>query len=87
MALHGFEGCVTFLFFEACMIGSSQIGPRIREITKGRDQVEFQWLLEKVFGCPANEVIPIQRAIAESEMHDMSWIRLPRNNVWQRGIK
>lgn len=40
------------------MIGSSQIGPRIREI-KGKSSVEFTWLLTQVFGVRADEVKPI----------------------------
>jgi hypothetical protein len=67
------------------VILSSQIGPRIRELLKGRDQVEFNWLLTQIFECRYDEVSPIRREIAGSEMHDTGWIRSSKNHIWNRG--
>jgi hypothetical protein len=67
------------------VILSSQIAPRIREIVKGRDQIEFDRLLLQVFEMPVKDLLPIQRAIAEAEMFDLDWKRSNRNQTWKRG--
>jgi hypothetical protein len=64
---------------------SSEIGPRIRAVVRGRDSITVDWLLREVFGLPASEISPIRKAIAEAEMVDLGWLRCHRNSVWQRG--
>ena len=65
------------------MIGSTKIAPRVRELTDGRDQVEFNWILHQIFGQPARELMPVQIAIVEGELAER-FRRLPRSTVWAR---
>jgi hypothetical protein len=66
------------------MIGSSQIAPRVRELTDGRDSVEFNWIMHQIFGVPARESMPVQRAIVESELVERGFRYRPRSTVWER---
>jgi hypothetical protein len=67
------------------MIGASKVGPRVRELTKGLIQIEFNWLLHQIYGLPARDLMPIQIAIAECELGEINFSRVPRSTLWQRG--
>jgi hypothetical protein len=66
------------------MIGSSKIGPRVRELTKARDSVEWHWLVREIFGQSATELMPVQRAIVEGELADGDFRQRSRSTVWER---
>jgi hypothetical protein len=66
------------------VIGASKVGPRVRELTKGRVQIEFNELVHKIYGLSARDLMPIQVAIAEMELVETNFSRLPRSTVWQR---
>jgi hypothetical protein len=52
------------------LIGSTKIAPRVREITDGRDNVEFNWLLNQIFALPAR----VERGFRYR----------PRSTIWER---
>jgi hypothetical protein len=66
------------------LLGSTKISLRVRELTDGRDNVEFHWLLNQIFALPARELMPIQRAIVEAELVDRGFRYRPRSTVWER---
>jgi hypothetical protein len=68
----------------ANMIGSSKIGPHVRELTNGREQVDWHWILREIFGQPASELMPVQRAIVEGELADSDFRQRSRSTVWER---
>jgi hypothetical protein len=69
------------------MIGASQVAPRVRELTKNRDQVEISFLIKQVYeayGEAAKNLLPIQCAIVESELVDIGWRRRSQTNIFEK---
>jgi hypothetical protein len=66
------------------MLGSTKIAPRVRELTNGREQVEFNWLLHQIFGLPARDLMPVHLAIVEGELADIEFRQRSRSTVWER---
>jgi hypothetical protein len=67
------------------MVGASQVARRVRELTKGREQIEFGFLVKTIYGQFPSELRPIQRAIVETELTETGWFRRPRDTVWEKG--
>jgi hypothetical protein len=66
------------------LIGSTKIAPRVRDLTNGREQVDWHWILREIFGQPASELMPVQRAIVESELVECGFRYRPRSTIWDR---
>jgi adenine C2-methylase RlmN of 23S rRNA A2503 and tRNA A37 len=66
------------------LIGSTKIAPRVRELTDSREQVELNWILHQIFGAPARELMPVQRAIVEAELVERGFRYRPRSTIWER---
>jgi hypothetical protein len=64
------------------MIRSSEIGPRVRELAKGRVQVDLHRLAREVCG---RELRPVHLGIIECELAELEF-RRPRggSSIWQR---
>jgi hypothetical protein len=84
LALAGYGRASPFLFAEVSMIGSSKIGPRVRELTDGREQIEFHWLVGQIFGGPVRDLLPIQKAISEASLWDCNFRPRSRSTLWER---
>jgi hypothetical protein len=59
------------------MIGSSQVRPLVRTLTKGKNEIEFNYLVGTVYGKPSSELRPIHRAIVEAELDENGFRRRP----------
>jgi hypothetical protein len=66
------------------LIGSSKIAPLVKQLTNGREQVDWHWILHQIFGLPARELMRVQLAIVESELVERGFRYRPRSTIWER---
>jgi hypothetical protein len=66
------------------MILSSKIAPRVRELTNGREQIEWHSLVHQIFGQPATELRPVQREIVAGSLTDLSFRQRSRSTLWEK---
>jgi hypothetical protein len=57
------------------MIGSSQVRPLVRTLTKGKNEIDFNILVKKIHGQFPSDLRPIQRAIVEAELDENGFRR------------
>jgi hypothetical protein len=65
------------------VIGSTKIARLVRELTDGREQVEFHALCKLIFDVPVNELLPVQRAIVEGELAERNFRQRSRSTLWE----
>jgi hypothetical protein len=63
-------------------IGMSQVAPRLREVIKGRDAVDFGGVVQQVFGAAVSDLKPIHREIVASELVELGWCKRGNEPVW-----
>lgn len=66
------------------MIKSSDVAPRVRILTRGQNEIDFNDLVQQIFGKFPSELRPIHRAIVEAELDENGFRRRPRSTIFDR---